>query len=157
MNGLYPIICPCVGEENSGGPIKLSTSNFYPLVGRNMKRASENILCVSEDKLVRKVLCHLQLWKKIQLRMPLFLEKYLSYHFYWKSLNMYKLCVFHHLHHFILRRALYTCDFTAIFGSWRHLSLLCPCTQVLRNAPDFLILYSDSLPAEFFLHKMRIF
>jgi hypothetical protein len=63
---------------------------------------------------------------------------------------MYKLFVFRRLLHYVLERAVDTCDFPAVFGSWRHLHLLCLGSQELRNAPGFLTLYSVSLPAEFF-------
>ncbi len=73
------------------------------------------------------------------------------------SLNMYKLLVFRLFLHYILGRAVDTCDFAAVYGSWHDLCLLCPGLQELRNTPGFLPLYSVSLPAKFFLHKMRMF
>jgi hypothetical protein len=69
---------------------------------------------------------------------------------------MYKLFVFCGLLHYVLGRAVDTYDFTAVFGIWRHLRLLYPGWQELRNVLGFLTLYSVSLPAEFFLHKTRI-
>jgi hypothetical protein len=62
---------------------------------------------------------------------------------------MYKLFVFRRLLHYVLGRAVDTCDLAAVFGSWRHLRLLCLSSQELRNAAGFLTLYSVSLPAEF--------
>jgi hypothetical protein len=55
---------------------------------------------------------------------------------------MYKLFVFCRLLHYVLGRAVDTCDFAAVFGS-----------QELSNVPGFLTLYSISLPAEFFCTK----
>jgi hypothetical protein len=55
---------------------------------------------------------------------------------------MYKLFVFCLLLHYVLGRAVDTCDFAAVFGS-----------QELRNVPGFLTLYSISLPTEFFCTK----
>jgi hypothetical protein len=52
---------------------------------------------------------------------------------------MYKLFVFCCLLHYVLGRAVDTCDLAAVFGS-----------QELRNVPGFLTLYSIPLPAEFF-------
>ncbi len=63
---------------------------------------------------------------------------------------MYKLFVFRRLFHYVLRRAVDTCDFAAVFGCWHHLRLLCTGSQELRNVAGFLTLYSVSLPAEFF-------
>jgi hypothetical protein len=63
---------------------------------------------------------------------------------------MYKLFVFHRLLQYILGRAIDAYDFAAVFGSWRHLRLLCPSSQEMRNAAGFLTLYSVSLPAEFY-------
>ncbi len=59
---------------------------------------------------------------------------------------MYKLFVLHRL---VLGRAVDIYDFAAVFGSWRHLCLLCPSSQELSNVAGFLTLYSVSLPAEF--------
>jgi hypothetical protein len=63
---------------------------------------------------------------------------------------MYKLFVFCCLLHYILGKAVDTYNFTAVFGSWCHLRLLCPGSQELRNAPGCLTLYRVSLPAELF-------
>jgi hypothetical protein len=63
---------------------------------------------------------------------------------------MYKLFVLRRLLHYVLGRAVDTCDFAADFGCWCHLCLLCPGQQgELRNATGFLTLYSVSLLAEF--------
>jgi hypothetical protein len=70
---------------------------------------------------------------------------------------MYKLIVFRCLLQYVLGRAVDIYDFAAVFGSWRHLRLLCPSSQELRNVAGFLMLYSVSLPAKFFLHKTRMF
>jgi hypothetical protein len=42
---------------------------------------------------------------------------------------MYKLLVFRLFLHYILGRAVDTCDFSAVYGSWHHLCLLCPGLQ----------------------------
>jgi hypothetical protein len=70
---------------------------------------------------------------------------------------MYEPFVFRLLLHYVLGRAVDKYDFAAVFGILRHLLLLCPVSQELSNVPSFLTLYSVSLTAEFFLHKMRIF
>ncbi len=63
---------------------------------------------------------------------------------------MCKLFVFRRLLQYVLGRAVDIYDFAAVSGSWRHLRLLCPSSQELRNVAGFLTLYSVSLPAEFF-------
>ncbi len=70
---------------------------------------------------------------------------------------MYKLFVFRRLLQYVLGRVIDIYDFVAVFGSWRHLRLLYPSSQELRNVAGFLTLYSVSLPADFFLHKTRMF
>jgi hypothetical protein len=68
---------------------------------------------------------------------------------------MYNLSLFCRLLHYVLGRAVDTYDFTTVFGSWRHLRLLCPLSQELRNVPDFLALYSVSLRPEFFFAQNK--